>query len=58
MSSGCVVVGPSLEVFHANRAARKWFPPSDRRTGKLHFADLPKELGAAVFQVVRTGRVR
>lgn len=54
LSSACVVVGQDLTVLHANKLARRYFPPAPER-GELEFADLPQFLGAKIHQVLRTG---
>jgi nitrogen-specific signal transduction histidine kinase/DNA-binding NarL/FixJ family response regulator len=55
LSSACVVVSRELDVLHANRAAGKLFPKSNRQTGELEFSDLPQALGSRVYQVLKTG---
>lgn len=55
LNSACVVVGSDLKVLHANRMARKHLRNAPGRSGELEFADLPQELGAKIFQVLRTG---
>ncbi|HEY1719555.1 MAG TPA: ATP-binding protein [Verrucomicrobiae bacterium] len=55
LSSACVVVGRDLKVLHANKAARRHFGQKNRRTGELEFSDLPQELGAKIYQVLKTG---
>jgi signal transduction histidine kinase/CheY-like chemotaxis protein len=55
LSSACVVVSGDLVILHANKAARKYFSRGDRRGGELEFSDLPKLLGAKVWQVLNTG---
>jgi signal transduction histidine kinase len=55
LNSACVVVGRDLKVLHANKAARRHFGRKNRRTGGLEFSDLPQELGAKIYQVLKTG---
>jgi signal transduction histidine kinase len=55
LSSACIVVGRDLKVLHANKAARRHFGKRNRRTGTLEFSDLPQELGAKIYQVLKTG---
>ena len=55
LSSACVVVGPDLTILHANKAARRLFRTSGRRTGEPEFSDLPAALGSKVYQVLKTG---
>src|SRR5579883_200692 len=55
LSSACVVVSRDLHVLHANKAARKYFGRSERRSGEMEFSDLPQSLGAKVYQVLKTG---
>jgi signal transduction histidine kinase/CheY-like chemotaxis protein len=55
LSSACVVVGPDLSILHANKAARRLFRSTSRRTGEPEFSDLPAALGSKVYQVLKTG---
>jgi signal transduction histidine kinase/CheY-like chemotaxis protein len=55
LSSACIVISRDLVVLHANKAARRFFPVSNRRTGELEFGDLPQAVGAKVYQVLKTG---
>ena len=55
LSSACVVVGRDLKVLHANKAARRHFGRKNERTGGLEFTDLPRTLGAKIYQVLKTG---
>jgi signal transduction histidine kinase/DNA-binding response OmpR family regulator len=55
LSSACVVVNRDLAVLHSNKAARRFFTVSNRRTGELEFSDLPQTIGAKVYQVLKTG---
>ncbi len=55
LSSACVVVSRDLAVLHANRTARKYFSPGDRRGEDFRFTDLPPAIGAKVYQVLKTG---
>jgi nitrogen-specific signal transduction histidine kinase/CheY-like chemotaxis protein len=55
LNSACIVVGRDLKVLHANKAARRHFGHKNRRTGNLEFSDLPQELGAKIYQVLKTG---
>jgi nitrogen-specific signal transduction histidine kinase/DNA-binding NarL/FixJ family response regulator len=55
LNSACIVVGRDLKVLHANKAARRHFGRKNRRTGGLEFSDLPQELGAKIYQVLKTG---
>jgi signal transduction histidine kinase/CheY-like chemotaxis protein len=55
LGSACVVVSRDLAVLHANKAARRFFSVSNRRSGELEFSDLPQLIGAKVYQVLKTG---
>jgi signal transduction histidine kinase len=55
LSNACVVVSRDLVILHANKAARKYFGRTERRTGELEFSDLPQGLGTKVYQVLKTG---
>lgn len=55
LNSACVVVGPNLTILHANRAARRLFRSSSRRSGEADFSDLPAALGSKIYQVLKTG---
>lgn len=55
LESGCVVVATSLEVLHANGAAKKVFLSNRAGKSQLEFNDLPQELGSRVFTVIKTG---
>ncbi|HPU56091.1 MAG TPA: ATP-binding protein [Verrucomicrobiota bacterium] len=55
LNNACVVVNRDLAVLHANKAARRFFTISNRRTGELEFSDLPQAIGAKVYQVLKTG---
>ncbi|HZL41798.1 MAG TPA: ATP-binding protein [Verrucomicrobiae bacterium] len=55
VTSACVVVSRDLAVLHANKAARRFFPTSNKRTGELEFSDLPQLVGSKVYQVLKTG---
>lgn len=55
LNSACIVVGRDLKVLHVNKAARRHFGRKNRRTGNLEFSDLPQELGAKIYQVLKTG---
>ncbi len=55
LSSACVVVGRDLKVLHANKAARRHFGRKNERTGGMEFTDLPRLLGAKIYQVLKTG---
>jgi signal transduction histidine kinase/ActR/RegA family two-component response regulator len=55
LSSACIVINRDLAVLHANKAARRLFQSSNRRTGELEFSDLPPAIGAKVYQVLKTG---
>lgn len=55
LSNACVVVNRDLAVLHSNKAARRFFTISNRRTGELEFSDLPQSIGAKVYQVLKTG---
>jgi signal transduction histidine kinase/DNA-binding NarL/FixJ family response regulator len=55
LSNACVVVSRDLLVLHANKAARKFFVRTERRSGDIEFSDLPQALGSKVYQVLRTG---
>jgi nitrogen-specific signal transduction histidine kinase len=55
LNSACVVVSRDLKVLHANKAAQRHFGRKNQRVSGLEFTDLPQELGAKVFQVLKTG---
>jgi signal transduction histidine kinase/CheY-like chemotaxis protein len=55
LSCACVVVSRDLNILHANKAARKYFGRTERRTGEMEFTDLPAALGAKIYQVLKTG---
>ena len=55
LSSACIVVGRDLKVLHANKAARRHFGKKNERSGGLEFSDLPQQLGAKIYQVLKTG---
>ncbi|MEY4918767.1 MAG: hypothetical protein RL616_2680 [Verrucomicrobiota bacterium] len=55
LSSACIVIGRDLKVLHANKAARRHFGRKNERTGGLDFSDLPQQLGAKIYQVLKTG---
>jgi len=55
LSSACIVVGRDLKVLHANKAAKRHFGRKNERTGGLEFSDLPQQLGAKIYQVLKTG---
>ena len=55
LSSACIVVGRDLKVLHANKAAKRHFGRKNERTGTLEFSDLPQQLGAKIYQVLKTG---
>ena len=55
LGSACIVVGRDLKVLHANKAARRHFGRKNERTGGLEFTDLPRTLGAKIYQVLKTG---
>jgi nitrogen-specific signal transduction histidine kinase len=55
LSSACIVVGRDLNVLHANKAARRHFGQKNKRSGELEFSDLPQQLGAKIYQVLKTG---
>jgi signal transduction histidine kinase/CheY-like chemotaxis protein len=55
LSSACIVVSRDLKVLHANKAARRHFGRKNDRTGGLDFSDLPQQLGAKIYQVLKTG---
>ena len=55
LSSACIVVNRDLAILHANKMARKYFAPAERRGGELEFSDLPQLLGAKIYQVLKTG---
>jgi signal transduction histidine kinase/CheY-like chemotaxis protein len=54
LSSACVVVSRDLAILHANKAAKRFFGISNRRSGEVEFSDLPQLIGAKVFQVLKT----
>jgi len=55
LASACIVVGRDLAILHANKMARRYFAPAERRGADLEFADLPQLLGTRVYQVLKTG---
>ncbi len=55
LNSACIVVSKDLKVLHANKAARRHFGHKNRLTGGLEFSDLPQELGAKIYQVLKNG---
>lgn len=55
LNSACVVVGRDLKVLHANKAAQRHFGRKNLRTSSLEFTDLPQDLGAKIYQVLKTG---
>jgi nitrogen-specific signal transduction histidine kinase len=55
LNSACIVVGRDLRVLHANKAARRHFGRKSKRTDTLEFSDLPQELGAKIYQVLKSG---
>ena len=55
LSSACIVVGRDLKLLHANKAARRHFGQRHKRSGEFDFSDLPQELGAKIYQVLKTG---
>ncbi len=55
LNSACIVVGQDLRVLHTNKSARRHFGHKNRITGNLEFSDLPQELGAKIYQVLKTG---
>ena len=55
LSSACVVVSRDLTILHANKTARRYFGRTERRSGEMEFSDLPHQLGAKVYQVLKTG---
>jgi nitrogen-specific signal transduction histidine kinase len=55
LSSACVVVSRDLAILHANKTARKYFARPERRGADLEFSDLPHDLGAKIYQVLKTG---
>jgi signal transduction histidine kinase/DNA-binding NarL/FixJ family response regulator len=56
IKAGCIVVGPELNVLHANETARAFFPRPNRRSDSFDFNDLPRVLGGKVFTVLKTGQ--
>jgi len=55
LTGACIVVSQDLRILHANKAARKYFGRTDRRSGEMEFSDLPQALGAKIYQVLKTG---
>lgn len=55
LNSACLVVGRDLVLRHANKMARRYFTPPDRRSGEPDFSDLPPIIGAKIYQVLKTG---
>lgn len=56
LSNGCVVVSASMEILHANDAARKIFRKSEQTHRRMEFTDLPQIIGGRVFEALRQGR--
>jgi signal transduction histidine kinase/CheY-like chemotaxis protein len=56
IKSGCVVIGPELNVLHANDMARAFFPRAKRPSEAFDFNDLPQVIGSKVFEVLKTGQ--
>ena len=55
LHSACVIVGQDLAILHANKTARGYFGKAAHRGAELEFSDLPADLGAKIFQVLKTG---
>ena len=56
IKAGCIVIGPELNILHANETARAFFPRPNRRSDSFDFNDLPRVLGGKVFTVLKTGQ--
>jgi signal transduction histidine kinase len=54
LSGACLVVNRDLQVIHANRMARKYFP-AKAPGGELEFSDLPQGIGTRIYQVLKSG---
>jgi DNA-binding NarL/FixJ family response regulator len=55
IKAGCVVIGPELNVLHANETARA-FSPAQPPAEAFDFNDLPQVIGGKVFTVLKTGQ--
>jgi signal transduction histidine kinase/DNA-binding NarL/FixJ family response regulator len=55
LGSGCVVIGSSLVVLHANKAADRLMLGDRAGKAEMEFNDLPQQLGSMVFTVIKTG---
>ena len=53
--SACVLVGPKLEVIHANQAALGLFGRQSGGRVTLEFNDLPPALGSMIYAVLQPG---
>lgn len=56
MKSGSLVVGPELEVIHANPAMIAFVGDRANAERPLTFAELPAEIGGRIHEVVENGR--
>ncbi|MGO8701462.1 MAG: ATP-binding protein [Limisphaerales bacterium] len=56
IKTGCIVIGPDLQVLHANDMAQAYFPRTHRLGGAFEFSDLPHAVGGKVFAAVKTGQ--
>lgn len=55
LSNGCVVVGSSMEILHANDAATAVFGAGRGKSRPMDFSDLPAQIGSRVFEVLKKG---
>ncbi len=54
--AGCIVVGPELNILHANETAKNFFLRPHRTAKTFDFNDLPQIIGGKVFTVLKTGQ--
>ncbi len=54
--AGCIVVGPELNILHANETAKDFFLRPNRTSNTFDFSDLPQIIGGKVFTVLKTGQ--
>ncbi len=55
LGSGCMVIGHSMAIMHANAAAMQMFRLKGSEKRQLEFQDIPQELGSRIFAVIKTG---
>jgi signal transduction histidine kinase/DNA-binding NarL/FixJ family response regulator len=56
IKAGCLVVGPDLNILHANDVVRAFFPRLNRPPEAFDFNDLPQVIGGKVFEVLKSGQ--